>query len=147
MPFIENCSASDVEQGLHTDPGSNNLLIQIGSPASWFPRPTYAFKQSYQFEFLDAEDDDDFPEESKFSDRQADRIVEILTQALVDNTNIIIHCHAGVYRSGAIVEVAVMMGFSDCKKRRCANLRVKHKLLESLNWRYDSYELPYMRNT
>ena len=66
--WIENVAATDVSQGFHHDAGPNSMLIQIVDPAGWFPTPRYQFKEVHQFEFLDAEDADGFPEEAKCTD-------------------------------------------------------------------------------
>ena len=57
--------------------------------------------------------------------------------------NVVVHCHAGVCRSGAVAEVGVMMGFADCERFRIPNLLVKHKMMRVLGWTYDSEEKSY----
>jgi protein-tyrosine phosphatase len=112
-------------------------LISITDPASWRPEAKHQFKERHNFEFLDAEDDDGFPEEAKISDAQAEQIVSLLQQALENRMNVVVHCMAGICRSGAVAEVGVMMGFNDCEKYRQPNLRVKHKLMKQLGWTYN----------
>lgn len=136
--WIENVSRYDVENGLHSDMGENALLIQIGDPASFFPIPKKDFRVIVQYEFLDAEDEDDFPEELKISDIDAASIVEWLKYALDHSMNVLVHCHAGICRSGAVVEVASMMGFTPTERFRQPNLRVKHKMMKVVGWTYDS---------
>ena len=138
--YIENVAKMDVAAGLHHDMGENAMLIQISDPASYFPTPKYKFKQIHQFEFLDAEDDDDFDEDAKFSDEQAKQIIQLLHIALENNMNVLVHCHAGICRSGAVVEVASMIGFTPTDKFRQPNIRVKHKLMKQLGLTYDSTE-------
>ena len=138
--WIENVSKSDIILGHHMDPGSNAMLIQIMDPAQGFPTPKYKFKETYQFEFLDAEDKDGFPDECKISDEQATEIVGLLKRALDNSMNVIVHCHAGICRSGAVVEVATMMGFTATDRYRQPNLRVKHKMMKALGLTYDSNE-------
>jgi hypothetical protein len=70
MPVIENVAWDDAKNGWHTDMGENSMLIQIADPASFFPTPKKNFKEIHQFEFLDAEKDDGFPEEAKCSQEQ-----------------------------------------------------------------------------
>jgi predicted protein tyrosine phosphatase len=137
MPWIENVAASDVSLGFHHDCGPNSMLISITDPAGWRPEAKQQFKERHNFEFLDAEDADGFPDESKISDAQAEQIVALLQRALDDRMNVVVHCMAGICRSGAVVEVGVMMGFNDCEKYRQPNLRVKHKLMKQLGWTYD----------
>jgi predicted protein tyrosine phosphatase len=137
MPWIENVAASDVSIGFHHDAGTNSMLISICDPAGWRPEAKYSFKERHNFEFLDAEDTDGFPDEAKISDAQAKQIVELLKHALDNRMNVVVHCMAGICRSGAVAEVGVMMGFNDCEKFRQPNLRVKHKLMKQLGWTYD----------
>ena len=137
MPWIENVAAADIPTGFHHDVGPNSMLISICDPAGWRPEAKQQFKERHDFEFLDAEDDDREPEESKITDAQAEQIVELLQRALENRMNVVVHCTAGICRSGAVVEVGVMMGFNDCEKYRQPNLRVKHKLMKQLGWTYN----------
>lgn len=138
--WIENVSKKDVADGCHYDAGENSLLIQIGDPASTFPIPKRNFKVIVQYEFLDAEDEDDYPDEAKISDADAASIVEWLKYALEHSMNVVVHCHAGICRSGAVVEVASMMGFTPTERFRQPNLRVKTKMMKYLGWTYDGEE-------
>lgn len=140
--WIENVSKSDVALGHHMDPGPNAMLIQIMDPAEGFPTPLpiFEFKEIHQFEFLDAEDKDGFPDECKISDEQAAELVRLLEHARDKSMNVVVHCHAGICRSGAVVEVASMMGFTPGERYRQPNLRVKHKMMKALGLTYDSNE-------
>jgi predicted protein tyrosine phosphatase len=137
MPWIENVAAADIPTGFHHDVGPNSMLISITDPAGWRPEAKLQFKERHNFEFLDAEDDDREPEEAKITDAQAEQIVALLQRALDNRMNVVVHCMAGICRSGAVVEVGVMMGFNDCEKYRQPNLRVKHKLMKQLGWTYN----------
>jgi predicted protein tyrosine phosphatase len=137
MPWIENVAAADIPTGFHHDVGPNSMLISICDPLGWRPDAKQQFKERHDFEFLDAEDEDREPEESKITDSQAEQIVELLQRALENRMNVVVHCTAGICRSGAVVEVGVMMGFNDCEKYRQPNLRVKHKLMKQLGWTYN----------
>jgi predicted protein tyrosine phosphatase len=138
--FIENVARDDVTKGWHMDAGPNAMLIQITDPASGFPTPKFPFKEVHKFEFLDAEDEDGFPEECKISDGQANVLVGLLQHALDNSMNVVVHCHAGICRSGAVTEVATMMGFTPTDRFRQPNLRVKHKMMRSLGLTYDADE-------
>ena len=138
--WIQNVSMSDIRQGFHIDPGFNSMLIQIVDPASQFPVPKYQFRETHQFEFLDAERDDGFPDECKITDQQAQELVRLLQHAQEQRMNVIVHCHAGVCRSGAVAEVGVMMGFRDTESFRSPNLLVKHSMMKALGWTYDENE-------
>jgi rhodanese-related sulfurtransferase len=138
--WIENVSWDDCKHGRHYDAGPNAMLIQIADPATFFPDPHFNFKEAHRFEFLDAEDSDGFDEDFKISDEQAAEIVALLQRALEKSMNVVVHCHAGICRSGAVVEVASMMGFTPTDRLRIPNLRVKHKMMKVLGWTYDENE-------
>lgn len=138
--FIENVSKSDVFNGHHFDAGPNAMLIRIQDPATEFGKIKYPFKEVYEFEFLDVEDEDGFPDEAKISDEQALEIVNLLLRAKEERMHVVVHCHAGICRSGAVVEVATMMGFTPTDRFRQPNLRVKHKMMKVLGLTYDSDE-------
>lgn len=132
MPWIENVAAIDVSNGFHFDAGSNSMLISIADPAGWRPSAKYEFKERHDFEFLDAEDSDGFPETSKISDEQAKQLVNLLKYAIANRMNVVVSCVAGICRSGAVAEVGVMMGFTDTEKYRQPNIRVKQKMMKFL---------------
>jgi len=138
--WIQNVSMSDIRQGFHINPGINSMLIQIVDPAYEFPVPEYQFREVHQFEFLDAEQNDRFPDECKITDEQAQELVRLLQHAQEQRMNVIVHCHAGVCRSGAVAEVGVMLGFRDTEAFRSPNLLVKHKMMKALGWTYDEAE-------
>ena len=130
--WIENVSWDDVKNGWHSDMGENAMLIQIADPASFFPEAKKEFRETHRFEFLDAEDGDNFDEDFKISDAQAREIVGLLQKALDRSMNVLVHCHAGICRSGTVVEVGSMMGFTPTDRYRQPNLRVKHKMMKVL---------------
>jgi predicted protein tyrosine phosphatase len=139
MPWIENVAAADVPMRYHHEAGENSMLIQIMDPCpTWWPTPAHTFKEAHRFEFLDA--DSGFPEEALISDEQAAEIVRLLQHALENKMNVVVHCMAGLCRSGAVAEVGVMMGFGDTERTRIPNIRVKHKLMKQLGWTYDANE-------
>ena len=138
--FIENVSKDDVKNGHHYDAGPNAMLIRIQDPATEFGKIKHTFKEVHEFEFLDAEDPDGFPDECKIQDEQAQQLVALLQRALDNHMNVVVHCHAGICRSGAVVEVATMMGFTPTDRFRQPNLRVKHRMMKSLGWTYDADE-------
>lgn len=148
-PWIQNVALVDVKNGRHIDAGINSMLIQIVDPAMEFPTPKYPFKEVHQFEFLDIEEDGltnngdgSWTDMSEFAitQAQADRLVELLQQAFENRMNVVVHCVAGVCRSGAVCEVGVMMGFRDTEDFRSPNLLVKHKMMKKLGWTYDENE-------
>jgi len=135
--WIENVAAVDVEKGYHHDAGANSMLIQIADTVDpFFPQAKHSFAQVHRFQFLDIEDGDEGVEEHGITDAQAAEIIALLTHALEHKMNVIVHCVVGMCRSGAVVEVGVMLGFQDTERYRQPNLRVKHKLMQQLGWDY-----------
>lgn len=134
--WIQNVSIKDIKTGSHHDPGENSILIQILDPPGDFPKPKYNFKEIYQFQFLDIEENDyALDEEMRCSKSQAEELVKILYHALHNQMNVIVHCYAGVSRSGAVCEVGIMMGFSDTDTYRNSNKLVKNLMIESIGWK------------
>ena len=135
MHFIQNCAAQDISSGLHyQSPGWKSMLIQIADPPGDFPKPKHDFLEVHQFEFLDIEAADySFDEVWRFSDEQAKEIVMLLRRALAEDMNVIVHCFAGVSRSGAVCEIGVSMGFSDTGEYRCPNRLVMHKMRQAIS--------------
>jgi len=143
MPWIENVAADDIPKKFHHEPGENSMLISITDPASWRPVPVHKFKEQHNFEFLDVEQDDHVDDEAmKCSQEQADELVKLLQHALEHRMNVVVHCFAGICRSGAVCEVGVMMGFDDVGRWRSPNLLVKHRMMRALHWTYDADEKP-----
>ena len=143
MPWIENGAASDIPIGFHHDAGPNSMLISITDPASWRPEAKHQFKERHDFEFLDVEENDEvLEEEMKCSQEQANQLVALLQHALENRMNVVVHCFAGICRSGAVCELGVMLGFQDTGRFRSPNLLVKHRMMKALGWTYDPDEKP-----
>jgi hypothetical protein len=141
MPWIENVSLGDIPKGRHHNAGENSMLIQIVDPGMEFPTPMHRFKETHQFEFLDVEEKDEVLEEAmRCSHEQAAQLVKLLQHALDKRMNVVVHCVAGVCRSGAVCELGVMLGFDDCEGFRSPNLLVKHRMMKVLGWLYDENE-------
>lgn len=140
-PWIQNVALSDIKSARHIEAGENSMLIQICDPGYEFPTPIKKFKEVYQFEFLDVEEKDEvLEEEMRCSQEQANELVRLLQHALENRMNVVVHCHAGVCRSGAVCEVGVMLGFRDTEAFRSPNLLVKHRMMKALGWTYDEDE-------
>lgn len=141
MPWIQNVSLGDIKRGFHIDPGPNAMLIQIVDPPGDFPTAKYQFKEVHQFQFLDIEEKDFALDEAmRCSQEQANELVRLLQHALENRMHVVVHCHAGVCRSGAVCEIGVMLGFNDTEVFRSPNLLVKHRMMRALGWLYDEQE-------
>lgn len=130
--FIENVSKSDIINGWHMDPAfSRTVLIQIADCNDEFATPKYKddFLAIYRFKFDDTEDIFDM---NSITTGQSIAIASILRDCLANGVNIIVHCFAGICRSGAVVEVAELIGFNKCEKARIPNTLVKRKIMDQL---------------
>lgn len=142
MAWIQNVSMYDIQCGLESRYIFNSTLIQIVDPDMDYPQPHDQFKEIYQFKFLDIEEDGivynndgTYINMNRFAitDDQAKELVYILNTNLENNKNVIVHCVAGVRRSGAVCEVGTIMGFEDIRTYRDPNLLVKNKMIKYLN--------------
>lgn len=148
-PWIQNVSLADIRKGHHIEAGENSMLIQILDPDMEFPTPAKQFKEIHQFKFLDIEQDGMTNDGNGtwidmswgcIKDEQAEKLVALLQHALDNRMNVVVHCHAGVCRSGAVAEVGTIMGFRDAEAFRSPNLLVKHKMMKVLGLTYDEKE-------
>ena len=128
--FIENASRFDVATGHHADAGVNSVLIQISDINAEHPTPKMTFKEVYQFRFEDIEEDTEFA----ITGEQAKMIASLLRKAQESTMNVIVHCHAGLCRSGAVAERGVMLGFSPPDRVRLPNALVKKKIMTELGF-------------
>ena len=140
-PIIQNVSRQDIVDGNVMSTKDKTVLIQISDPDLCFPVPAnwLTFVETHQFKFLDAEDNTRAYEPHKFSKEQAKQIGDILQAALANNQNVIVHCTAGLCRSGAVAEVGSMLGFDLTNRRRQPNIRVKSMLMSYFGWGYSNF--------
>lgn len=147
--WIQNVSKYDIVAGDFKDPGPNSMLIQILDPGEEFPGPPSIFSEVHRFEFLDVEGsgytnlgDGELTDVSEFliTPQQGKEIAQLLLKARSKKMNVVVHCHAGIFRSGAVAEVGVMMGFDDVGAFRCPNRLVKHTIMKAMNMQYDPKE-------
>lgn len=111
MPYIQNISKERILSGEHISPELFNCdLIQITGVASFAPKA----KEHEKFKriiHLDFEDTDNV-EYGAMNEEQAKAIVKFLRESKEINHSVVVHCFAGLRRSGAVVEYAVgKMGF------------------------------------
>ena len=135
MSFIVNVPMIDVMVGSHRH-SNNCILISITDIDHIDVEPVLSFKSVYRFKFMDVMKDSPTVHEG-ITDQQATQIVAILKEALENGQDVVVHCHAGLCRSGAVAEVGVMMGFSDMHVVRQPNSFVKWRLMKVLGWTYD----------
>lgn len=131
--YCENVSRQSIKEGQHINPSYKvTYLLQISDIGYKQPEPMYEnlFAYNLCLNFNDVEDEFDL---SSISDYQAQQIADFILKAKENDANIIVHCHAGICRSGAVVEAAVSVGYSDVEGRvRIPNTLVKRKVMSCL---------------
>lgn len=147
--WIQNVSKYDIAAGNYQDPGPNSMLIQILDKGEDFPVSPPEFAEYHRFEFLDEEGSNyyglnyDMPYPTNgdlITAQQAKEIADLLMKARSKSMNVVVHCHAGIFRSGAVAEVGVLMGFGDVGAFRCPNRLVKHRIMDAMNMKYNPKE-------
>lgn len=132
MPTITNISAFDVSQII---PKENTVLVRIGDYINpYFPPIHGGFHSVHTFCFDDTLTDGAV----SISEQHAKDIAGILKDCLTNNRDILVHCFAGICRSGAVVECGVVLGFEDGGAHRQPNVLVKHKIFKALG--FEMYE-------
>ena len=136
MPYIQNVSMWAIRNGEHLYT-PNDVLIQITDNDCPPPVPLREFAKVYQFQFMDLEEcENTAAMELACTYNQASTMAGILQSSLANGHNVIVHCHAGLCRSGAVAEIGVMMGFEDTGVTRMPNLLVKKRMMQALGWGY-----------
>jgi len=151
--WITNVSFYDIKHGNFPNPGKNSMLIQIVDPCIEFPipyenctcclstmKPYNEFKEIHQFTFADVDNEIDIAWEFRMNTEQCASIVNLLQHAKANKMNVVVHCIAGVCRSGAVVEVGTMIGFEDLGAYRQPNVFVKQSLMKGLDLIPEYYE-------
>lgn len=134
MPRIQNVSRHCIEEGHHIKPGPNGaLLIQIVDPDCSFPHPAWPFTSTLQVKFLDIEDDQEcIDPDWRPNEFHASEIVWQLRNALQKGMDVVVHCHAGICRSGAVAEAGVVMGFESTGGYGQPNTSLKRLLFRAM---------------
>ena len=141
-PFVQNVSRKDIELGIHaTASAESTVLIQISDTPRKSPTPTSKFKHIYEFFFDDIEEESGLDGEVGITNAQAIEIANIIKMAHDNDYDIIVHCHAGLCRSGAVAQAAEAYGFAPGGRKQIPNLRVKHKVMSALGLSYDETEI------
>jgi len=121
-----------------------SILIQIVDCDVPFPFPRHYFEEIHKFQFADVESEKDEAWDHRITAEQANKIIRIIRKAKEKKYNIIVHCFAGVKRSGAVVEAALKMGYKDTNTYRKPNQYITKTLLFAILNQFndnDQYEI------
>lgn len=141
--LIQNVSYEDIEDQNYKFTKDNCALIQIVDADTEFPDPRDEFKNISRYIFADSEIGDPNHETSGITKSQAANIIRDLNWAKIHNMDVIVHCMAGLCRSGAVVEAAIAMGFEDPETFRAPNIAVAHMLMQELGLDYIQNDTEY----
>lgn len=106
MPTITRCSAAEFLAGIHPAPSPEAVAIQITDPCCAVPRAGNAYHALHHFEFADVVSIHEPTGEFAITSQQAIRIAQVLRSALAEDRDVVVHCRAGIRRSGAICKAA-----------------------------------------
>lgn len=134
MPYIQNYSLADAISGNHFPVDNGAVLIRISDPGVSLRECKHqaSFSSVYTFGFFDHD-----KAQGGITQAQGNAIAAILTDCLTQNKNVVVHCTAGICRSGAVVECAKMIGFKVIKDTRIPNVRVKKAIMYALGLGYE----------
>ena len=120
MPKIYNLSKAEVEKLSYrkSRPYAGYASMRILDPGAYFINTSLCgFVDEVRFEFLDATPEEcvmyGWPSEFMITDEQAEQIAAKLLEWEGRGLNIIVHCHAGLCRSGAVTLAMVERGYDD----------------------------------
>lgn len=129
--WVHNCSQYHIALGVHPDAGPCGVLIQIADTHTEFITPKCTFSAVHRYMFDDAScSDEDDPPACLITREQAASIMGILYSAYRSGANVIVQCPVGLSRSGAVVEIAALIGFEPTETYRLPSLSVKYALIE-----------------
>lgn len=141
MPWIQNVSLIDAINGIHYFVPNKTVLIRIQDFGNTNFQPVLygdRFVEVHKFCFNDNDDPNDI---SNITETQAKQIADILKNCKDKGYNIVVHCVAGLCRSGAVADVGILYGFEDTETRKIPNMLVKNRLKEQLGLTVDYSEV------
>lgn len=138
--YTSNLSLHDVQNinfpwFIYEDNGC--ILIRLHNPDYEFPKgeSDYLRENFFQEVYeLALEDSYIVPDET------IDKLAKLIFDAKERKQNILVHCHAGISRSGAVVEVATMLGYKDIGRHRNPNRVIKENLRKALGIKHSFEE-------
>ena len=114
----------------------NTILIQFADPDKEFPRVPRGFTEIHQFKCWDVTDGDpkwDQLKDGAFTVEQANQLAHVLVNAWENEYNVLVHCVAGLCRSGAVVEILVsVFKYTAMHNNRIPNFRVRRMIEDAL---------------
>ena len=131
--YCHNISMGSAKHGFWVNVQQENAIyIQITDPCCAFDPARNSFREIHRFEFLDDEYEGDGHEFS-ITDEQAEELANILRRANDEQRHVIVSCHAGLCRSGAVTEImSRTFGYEPGPSVRSPNQLVVKKVMRAL---------------
>lgn len=126
--WIQNVPKAAIPKGEHAFIPGKTALISILDPAATPPERKCEFTDVLQVEFLDVDEES----EVSIQPHHAIEILNFLKKCQETQTNVVVHCTAGICRSGGVASAAEILGFRWRKPadfHYAPNLLVKRMIL------------------
>lgn len=121
--FTANFPRGVIESRFPFELTDRDWLISISDAAAMSPNIRDDFDEVFHFFF----DDDVPPAEGVLNDLQAAQLAAVIHKARELEKNVWVHCNAGICRSGAVVELLALLGWTladEFSPRRLPNTHV-----------------------
>lgn len=109
--FTANFPRVDIEHRFPFEVGAKDWLISIAGHDMEPAKVKAPFNRILFIHFDDVEEDLEFLNEKAITEQQAKIIADFIKKAQATDKNVWVNCHAGMCRSGAIVEVLALLGW------------------------------------
>lgn len=131
--YCHNISMDSAKRGFWVNVAQENAIyIQITDPCCEFEPMKNNFAEIHRFEFLD-DDLEGEGHEFSITDEQAEELAKILRRANDEKRHVIVSCHAGLCRSGAVTEIMNrVFGYEPGPSVRSPNQLVMKKVMRAL---------------
>lgn len=140
--FTANFSRSQVEGRFPFELTDRDWLISIADRNAAAADVKGNFDQVFHFGFDDCDESDTL--HFAMREHQAEKMAQIIRDAAAQNKNVWVNCHAGMCRSGAVVEVLGLLGWTivdDFSQKRLPNVHVFKSLRLQFDELKHSHEL------
>ena len=106
--IVMNFPRRVIKNGCPIQIDDNDILISIHCSDMARVYVKDKFHRVFYFQFDDVEDPNEL---NSITDEQAKGIADVIKYAMENNKNIIVHCLAGICRSGAVTRICENLGF------------------------------------
>ena len=116
---IQNVSRAAIMAGEHIPA---KFLISICDPDQEYAQHGKEFDHILRLKFWDTNDMVD----GCFQEDHAKSIIDFLEKAIEMDSDVVVHCNAGICRSGAVSQIGGILGFQEVRGTQSPNVLVKN---------------------